>query len=67
MGEKKHLRNTNPFSGIPVNHSKGMIPEEIPIWLQKIFNEMNKLSGKVANHVLLNEYVDGEGIGKKIN
>jgi len=48
--------------GIPVNHSNGMIPEPIPEWLAKIFTELNKISKKNVNHVLLNEYIEGQGI-----
>ena len=51
------------FGGSP--HSKGMIAEELPEWLQKYVNKTNILNifdDKLANHVLVNEYHPNEGI-----
>jgi len=44
-----------------------MIPEKIPVWVQAIFDELQKLEiyskrEKKLNHVLLNEYQEGMGI-----
>lgn len=57
---KRRLQN---WGGIP--HPKGMIAEKIPDWLQKSVIKANKLGvfdEKLANHVLLNEYLPGQGI-----
>ncbi|CAH0552904.1 unnamed protein product [Brassicogethes aeneus] len=56
-------RRLQDYGGIP--HEKGMIPEKIPDWLQKYINKVNDLNifdGKVPNHVLINEYLPGQGI-----
>ena len=47
---------------------QGMIPEDIPGWLQTVVEKVNGLPSSVfpedkkANHVLLNEYEAGQGI-----
>jgi len=53
------------YGGVPVNHSNGMIPEKLPSWLEVIFCEIRKLGvfSTGPNHVLLNEYLNGQGIG----
>ncbi|XP_058821445.1 alpha-ketoglutarate-dependent dioxygenase alkB homolog 6 [Topomyia yanbarensis] len=53
------------YGGVP--HPKGMIVEEIPAWLQKHVDKVNQLTkvfedGRKANHVLVNEYLPGQGI-----
>lgn len=51
------------YGGIP--HPKGMISEEIPEWLQTYVNKINNMGifdTKKANHVLVNEYLSGQGI-----
>lgn len=52
------------WGGIP--HPKGMIAEEIPSWLQKYIDKVTALnafeSGVLPNHVLINEYLSGQGI-----
>lgn len=52
------------FGGVP--HTRGMIAEPLPSWLQDIVNEVNAVghlpSENPANHVLLNEYTPGQGI-----
>lgn len=56
-------RRLQNWGGIP--HSKGMIAETIPEWLQDYLGRINRLNlmdGKVPNHVLVNEYLPGQGI-----
>ncbi|XP_055547546.1 alpha-ketoglutarate-dependent dioxygenase alkB homolog 6 isoform X2 [Wyeomyia smithii] len=53
------------YGGVP--HPKGMIAEEIPTWLRKLVDRINNIDGvfeesKQANHVLVNEYLAGQGI-----
>lgn len=51
------------YGGIP--HPKGMISEEIPEWLQLYVDKINNMGvfdTKNANHVLVNEYLAGQGI-----
>ncbi|KAM0736259.1 Alpha-ketoglutarate-dependent dioxygenase alkB-like protein 6 [Formica fusca] len=58
-----HRRLQN-WGGIP--HPKGMIAEEIPSWLQKYIDKVTALnafeSRVLPNHVLINEYLSGQGI-----
>ncbi|XP_020289096.1 alpha-ketoglutarate-dependent dioxygenase alkB homolog 6 [Pseudomyrmex gracilis] len=58
-----HRRLQN-WGGIP--HPKGMIAEEIPTWLQKYIDKVKALNafetGVLPNHVLINEYLPGQGI-----
>ncbi|XP_076249526.1 putative RNA/DNA demethylase ALKBH6 isoform X1 [Calliopsis andreniformis] len=58
-----HRRLQN-WGGIP--HPKGMIAEEIPSWLKKYVDKVSSLNvfekGKLPNHVLINEYLPGQGI-----
>ncbi|KAK9299085.1 hypothetical protein QLX08_007823 [Tetragonisca angustula] len=58
-----HRRLQN-WGGIP--HPKGMIAEEIPGWLQKYINKVSTCDifekSKLPNHVLINEYLPGQGI-----
>ncbi|XP_028291750.1 alpha-ketoglutarate-dependent dioxygenase alkB homolog 6 [Gouania willdenowi] len=56
-------RRLQNWGGFP--HPKGMLTERIPDWLQKYCENISSLgafSGKLANHVLVNEYKPGEGI-----
>ncbi|XP_034430936.1 alpha-ketoglutarate-dependent dioxygenase alkB homolog 6 [Hippoglossus hippoglossus] len=56
-------RRLQNWGGLP--HPKGMLPEKIPDWLQTYCEKISSLgafSGKTANHVLVNEYKEGEGI-----
>ncbi|KAM3836135.1 alpha-ketoglutarate-dependent dioxygenase alkB homolog 6-like [Diretmus argenteus] len=56
-------RRLQNWGGLP--HFKGMLPEKIPDWLQKYCERISSLgafSGKMANHVLVNEYKQREGI-----
>lgn len=51
------------YGGIP--HPKGMISEEIPEWLQLYVDKINNMGvfdTMKANHVLVNEYLAGQGI-----
>lgn len=51
------------YGGIP--HPNGMISEEIPSWLQAYVDKINNLGifeSEKANHVLVNEYLAGQGI-----
>ncbi|KAK0090224.1 hypothetical protein PV325_002294 [Microctonus aethiopoides] len=58
-----HRRLQN-WGGIP--HPKGMIAEEIPKWLKKYVDKVSLLNifenQIVPNHVLINEYLPGQGI-----
>lgn len=58
---RRRLQN---WGGIP--HPKGMIAEEIPSWLQKYIDKVTDLnvfeSRVLPNHVLINEYLSGQGI-----
>ncbi|XP_071777794.1 putative RNA/DNA demethylase ALKBH6 [Centroberyx gerrardi] len=56
-------RRLQNWGGLP--HPKGMLAEKIPDWLQQYCERISSLgafSGKTANHVLVNEYKQGEGI-----
>ncbi|CAH2252386.1 jg2012 [Pararge aegeria aegeria] len=56
-------RRLQNWGGLP--HNRGMIAEEIPKWLQKYLNNidsLNVMDGKMPNHVLVNEYLPGQGI-----
>uniref|UniRef100_A0A1B6J7G0 Fe2OG dioxygenase domain-containing protein n=1 Tax=Homalodisca liturata TaxID=320908 RepID=A0A1B6J7G0_9HEMI len=57
-------RRLQNWGGIP--HPKGMIPEPLPEWLQEYVNRVGQLevfeSGTKPNHVLINEYLPGQGI-----
>uniref|UniRef100_A0A3Q3JI56 Fe2OG dioxygenase domain-containing protein n=1 Tax=Monopterus albus TaxID=43700 RepID=A0A3Q3JI56_MONAL len=56
-------RRLQNWGGLP--HPKGMLAEKIPDWLQAYCEKISSLgafSGKMANHVLVNEYKQGEGI-----
>ncbi|KAK2906353.1 alpha-ketoglutarate-dependent dioxygenase alkB homolog 6 [Channa argus] len=56
-------RRLQNWGGLP--HPKGMLAEKIPDWLQVHCEKISSLgafSGKMANHVLVNEYKQGEGI-----
>ncbi|CAL7938987.1 unnamed protein product [Xylocopa violacea] len=58
-----HRRLQN-WGGIP--HPKGMIAEKIPSWLQKYVDKVISCNvfekEKLPNHVLINEYLPGQGI-----
>ncbi|XP_011503031.1 PREDICTED: alpha-ketoglutarate-dependent dioxygenase alkB homolog 6 [Ceratosolen solmsi marchali] len=58
-----HRRLQN-YGGIP--HVKGMIAEEIPKWLEAQIDKITLLNmfhkEKRPNHVLINEYLSGQGI-----
>ncbi|XP_076681804.1 putative RNA/DNA demethylase ALKBH6 [Andrena cerasifolii] len=57
-------RRLQNWGGIP--HPKGMIGEAMPRWLQKYVDKISSLhvfqEGKLPNHVLINEYLPGQGI-----
>ncbi|XP_026763524.1 alpha-ketoglutarate-dependent dioxygenase alkB homolog 6 [Galleria mellonella] len=56
-------RRLQNWGGIP--HSNGMIAETIPSWLDNYLERIHKLDimgGKRPNHVLVNEYLPGQGI-----
>ncbi|XP_017475169.1 PREDICTED: alpha-ketoglutarate-dependent dioxygenase alkB homolog 6 [Rhagoletis zephyria] len=51
------------YGGIP--HPNGMVAEQIPEWLQIYVDKINNLNmfeSQKANHVLVNEYLPGQGI-----
>ncbi|XP_072472450.1 alpha-ketoglutarate-dependent dioxygenase alkB homolog 6 isoform X5 [Notamacropus eugenii] len=56
-------RKLQNWGGLP--HPKGMVPEQLPPWLQHWVDSVSSLGlfgGAQANHVLVNEYQPGEGI-----
>lgn len=57
-------RRLQDWGGVP--HKNGMIQEDIPSWLVKYMNKVSDLNifstDKRANHVLINEYLPGQGI-----
>ncbi|XP_047990509.1 alpha-ketoglutarate-dependent dioxygenase alkB homolog 6 [Leguminivora glycinivorella] len=56
-------RRLQNWGGIP--HSKGMIAETIPTWLDsclQTIHNLNLMGGHRPNHVLVNEYLPGQGI-----
>jgi len=56
-------RRLQNWGGVP--HPNGMIAEKIPDWLNKFVTKVNNVGmfgDKLANHVLLNEYLPGQGI-----
>ncbi|XP_062996393.1 alpha-ketoglutarate-dependent dioxygenase alkB homolog 6 [Elgaria multicarinata webbii] len=56
-------RRLQNWGGLP--HAKGMVLEKLPSWLQAYADKVSSLGvfeGKLANHVLVNEYRPGEGI-----
>ncbi|CAG0893625.1 unnamed protein product [Cyprideis torosa] len=55
-------RRLQNWGGIP--NPKGMIAEELPKWLEKLCCQVTSplLQGKSLNHVLINEYLPGQGI-----
>ncbi|GAV06843.1 hypothetical protein RvY_16764 [Ramazzottius varieornatus] len=56
-------RRLQNWGGHP--HAKGMIPEDLPLWLQLCASKIAKLGifgEKIPNHVLVNEYLPGQGI-----
>ncbi|XP_050297039.1 alpha-ketoglutarate-dependent dioxygenase alkB homolog 6 [Anthonomus grandis grandis] len=56
-------RRLQDYGGVP--HEKGMIPEKIPSWLQQYVDKVSHLNifeGRKPNHVLVNEYLPGQGI-----
>ncbi|XP_075771402.1 uncharacterized protein LOC102456975 isoform X2 [Pelodiscus sinensis] len=56
-------RKLQNWGGLP--HPKGMVPEKMPAWLQSYAEKVSVLGafgGKLANHVLVNEYLPGQGI-----
>ncbi|XP_076988174.1 putative RNA/DNA demethylase ALKBH6 isoform X3 [Tamandua tetradactyla] len=56
-------RKLQNWGGLP--HPRGMIPERLPLWLQRYVDKVSDLSlfgGLPANHVLVNQYLPGEGI-----
>ncbi|XP_068602789.1 alpha-ketoglutarate-dependent dioxygenase alkB homolog 6 [Brachionichthys hirsutus] len=56
-------RRLQNWGGSP--HPKGMMAERIPDWLRAYCDRVSSLGafgGRTANHVLVNEYKEGEGI-----
>ncbi|KAF6076534.1 alkB-like protein 6 [Phyllostomus discolor] len=56
-------RKLQNWGGLP--HPRGMVPERLPLWLQRYVDKVSDLSlfgGLPANHVLVNQYLPGEGI-----
>jgi len=56
-------RRLQNWGGLP--HPRGMIAEDLPKWLTKAVEDVGRLDlfkGRVPNHVLVNEYLPGQGI-----
>ncbi|XP_059142156.1 alpha-ketoglutarate-dependent dioxygenase alkB homolog 6-like [Physella acuta] len=56
-------RKLQNWGGLP--RDKGMIPEKLPDWLQIYMNKiavLDPFEGNNPNHVLVNEYLPGQGI-----
>ncbi|XP_075393404.1 putative RNA/DNA demethylase ALKBH6 isoform X4 [Tenrec ecaudatus] len=56
-------RKLQNWGGLP--HPRGMVPERLPPWLQRYVDkvsDLNLFGGLPANHVLVNQYLPGEGI-----
>ena len=56
-------RRLQNWGGYP--HAKGMIPEQIPLWLNRhiqLITVTHLFNDKTPNHVLINEYLPGQGI-----
>lgn len=57
-------RRVQNWGGTP--HAKGLIPEKIPDWLKRFIDQVDRLqvfpSINKPNHVLINEYLSGQGI-----
>ncbi|GAB6029283.1 Alpha-ketoglutarate-dependent dioxygenase alkB 6 [Chamberlinius hualienensis] len=56
-------RRLQNWGGLP--HPKGMLVETVPQWLQTWVDKVSALNvfdGKIPNHVLINEYLAGQGI-----
>ncbi|KAB0349615.1 hypothetical protein FD755_003878 [Muntiacus reevesi] len=56
-------RKLQNWGGLP--HPRGMVPERLPPWIQRYVDKVSDLSlfgGLPANHVLVNQYLPGEGI-----
>ncbi|XP_004859024.1 alpha-ketoglutarate-dependent dioxygenase alkB homolog 6 isoform X5 [Heterocephalus glaber] len=56
-------RKLQNWGGLP--HPRGMVLERLPPWLQRCVDKVSDLSlfgGLPANHVLVNQYLPGEGI-----
>ncbi|XP_064622185.1 alpha-ketoglutarate-dependent dioxygenase alkB homolog 6-like [Lineus longissimus] len=56
-------RKLQNWGGLP--DPKGMIPEKLPQWLEtycKRIADLGAFEGKLPNHVLVNEYLPGQGI-----
>ena len=60
-------RRLQNWGGLP--HIKGMVPEEIPSWLKdycmKIY-DLSVFKNNLPNHILINEYLPGQGTGSLI-
>jgi len=56
-------RRLQNWGGLP--HPKVTVGEKLPLWLQKYvvkLSELDVFEGNVPNHVLVNEYLPGQGI-----
>ncbi|KAG8191355.1 hypothetical protein JTE90_006101 [Oedothorax gibbosus] len=54
-------RRLQNWGGLP--HAKGMIQENLPEWLLRCVRQVSGVFGdKTPNHVLVNEYLPGQGI-----
>ncbi|EEB15536.1 conserved hypothetical protein [Pediculus humanus corporis] len=62
-------RRLQNWGGIP--HLKGMIPEDIPAWLDKVLSKIKETNAfpkeKQPNHVLVNEYLPNQGIMRHLD
>ncbi|XP_031400352.1 alpha-ketoglutarate-dependent dioxygenase alkB homolog 6 isoform X1 [Punica granatum] len=61
----KSLKNRRLQNWGGIVHEKGLLPQDLPSWLTKITQRISEESGlfpSAINHVLINEYLPGQGI-----
>lgn len=65
LSKWKSLKNRRLQNWGGVVHEKGLLAQDLPPWLKKVTNriyEESKLFPSAINHVLINEYLPGQGI-----
>ncbi|KAL3719699.1 hypothetical protein ACJRO7_004646 [Eucalyptus globulus] len=61
----KSLKNRRLQNWGGILHEKGLLPQELPLWLKKVTEKVSEESGlfpSTINHVLINEYLTDQGI-----
>ncbi|KAH6766544.1 oxidoreductase [Perilla frutescens var. hirtella] len=65
LSKWKSLKNRRLQNWGGVVHEKGLLAQDLPSWLKKVTNriyEESRLFPSAINHVLINEYLPGQGI-----